>query len=106
MPSNNSISVVQLLSDAAATKDKEATQSPETYQGRKRKRPVINADETSLQNQLIEAMERNGRLLSSQLEIQNTNSQLDREQRRDHANGLFAVLNKLADAMVKIADKL
>ncbi|CAH1417352.1 unnamed protein product [Lactuca virosa] len=75
---------------------------------RKRKRPAIDADadededeeeEMSLQKQLIEAMERNGRLLSSQLEIQNTNSQLDRDQRKDHANTLFAVLNKLADAM-------
>ncbi|KAI3682241.1 hypothetical protein L2E82_50015 [Cichorium intybus] len=80
-------------------------------QGRKRKRKRnadadADAGDESLQNQLIEAMERNGRLLGSQLEIQNTNSQLDREQRKDHANSLFAVLNKLADAMVRIADKL
>lgn len=91
----------------------ETTQSRD--EERKRKRPAIDddADEEEeedekmpLQNQLIEAMERNGRLLSSQLQIQNTNSQLDRDQRRDHANTLFAVLNKLADAMVRIADKL
>ncbi|KAJ9563929.1 hypothetical protein OSB04_009089 [Centaurea solstitialis] len=74
--------------------------------GKKRKRPATDINESSLQNQLIEAMERNGRLLTSQLEIQNTNSHLDREQRKDHANTLFAVLNKLADAMVRIADKL
>ncbi|KAI3720474.1 hypothetical protein L6452_21392 [Arctium lappa] len=95
---------------AATTQDKESIPNPEETheEGRKRKRPAtdINEVETSLQNQLIEAMERNGRLLSSQLEIQNTNSQLDREQRKDHANTLFAVLNKLADAMVRIADKL
>ncbi|KAI7729833.1 hypothetical protein M8C21_029436, partial [Ambrosia artemisiifolia] len=72
---------------------------------RKRKRDDDAAEEeegeeeTSLQKQLIEAMERNGRLLSSQLEIQNVNSQLDREQRKDEANTLFSVLNKLADAM-------
>ncbi|KAI3818059.1 hypothetical protein L1987_11861 [Smallanthus sonchifolius] len=86
---------------AAAAADKEP--SPE---GRERKRKRVDAEEISLQKQLIEAMERNGRLLSSQLEIQNTNSQLDREQRKDQANSLFAVLNKLADAMVRIADKL
>ncbi|KAI3731388.1 hypothetical protein L1987_62576 [Smallanthus sonchifolius] len=83
----------------AAAADKETS-----VEGRKRKR--VDAEEVSLQKQLIEAMERNGRLLSSQLEIQNTNSQLDREQRKDQANSLFAVLNKLADAMVRIADKL
>nr|GEV80433.1 trihelix transcription factor ASR3 [Tanacetum cinerariifolium] len=94
--------------DDAAAADKETSPSPETHQGKKRKRPATDdaAGETSLQNQLIEVMERNGKLLSTQLEIQNTNSQLDREQRRDHANSLFEVLNKLADAMVKIADKL
>lgn len=93
-----------------AEEDKETCNpSPETNQARKRKRADSSNEEddnTSLQYQLIEAMERNGRLLTSQLEIQNTNSQLDREQRKDHANTLFAVLNKLADAMVKIADKL
>lgn len=89
---------------AATTQDKESIRNPEE-EGRKRKRAATEV-EMSLQHQLIEAMERNGRLLSSQLEIQNTNSQLDREQRKDHANTLFAVLNKLADAMVRIADKL
>ncbi|KAK1406038.1 hypothetical protein QVD17_42235 [Tagetes erecta] len=90
-------------------KEPTPTPSPETYQGNKRKR--LEEEETlssssSLQKQLIEAMERNGRLLTSQLEIQNNNSQLDREQRKDDANTLFALLNKLADAMVRIADKL
>ncbi|XP_076919164.1 trihelix transcription factor ASR3-like isoform X2 [Bidens hawaiensis] len=95
--------------DPPPAADKESSPGPETYQERererKRKRPE-EAEEVSLQKQLIEAMERNGRLLSSQLEIQNTNSQLDREQRRDHASSLFGVLNKLADAMTRIADKL
>ncbi|XP_024988410.1 trihelix transcription factor ASR3 isoform X2 [Cynara cardunculus var. scolymus] len=99
---------------SATTQDKSSIPNPEEAheEGRKRKRPATDTDtntnevEMSIQNQLIEAMERNGRLLSSQLEIQNTNSQLDREQRKDHANSLFAVLNKLADAMVRIADKL
>ncbi|XP_076925022.1 trihelix transcription factor ASR3-like [Bidens hawaiensis] len=92
-----------------AAADKESSPGPKTYQERERKRKRLEdaeVEETSLQKQLIEAMERNGRLLSSQLEIQNTNSQLDREQRRDHASSLFGVLNKLADAMARIADKL
>nr|XP_043624335.1 trihelix transcription factor ASR3 [Erigeron canadensis] len=98
---------LQPASTPAPAGDKETTPSPKNYQGKKRKRSDIDANEDmSLHNQLIEAMERNGRLLTSQLEIQNTNSQLDREQRKDHADSLFAVLNKLADAMVRIADKL
>lgn len=59
-----------------------------------------------LQDQLIEVLERNGRMLSAQLEAQNTNFQLDREQRKDQADCLVAVLSKLADALGRIADKL
>ncbi|KAF5779882.1 putative transcription factor MYB family [Helianthus annuus] len=97
----------------AAAQDKETSPGPqgrERERDRKRKRDAAEEEEEeeemSLEKQLIEAMERNGRLLSSQLEIQNANSQLDREQRKDEANTLFSVLNKLADAMVRIADKL
>lgn len=45
-------------------------------------------------------------MLSAQLEAQNINFQLDREQRKDHAIHLVAVLDKLADALGRIADKL
>lgn len=61
---------------------------------------------SSLQYHLIDVLERNGKMLTAQLEAQNTNFQLDREQRRNNADGLVAVLNKLADALGKIADKL
>ncbi|XP_030449189.2 trihelix transcription factor ASR3 isoform X1 [Syzygium oleosum] len=75
---------------------------------RKRKRPISEADEepVGMQYRLIDVLERNGKLLTAQLEAQNNNLQLDRDQRQDHANGLLAVLNKLADAMGRIADKL
>lgn len=80
---------------------------------RKRKRKAAGEDEEeeeatakSMQNQLIEILERNGQLLAAQLEVQNSNSKLDREQRKDHGDSLVAVLNKLADAVAKIADKL
>ncbi|GMH27388.1 hypothetical protein Nepgr_029231 [Nepenthes gracilis] len=79
-----------------------------SQEGRKRK---LNATEegdetTSLEDQLIQVLDRNGRVLSAQLEAQNNNTNLDREERNDHANGLVAVLNKLADALGRIADKL
>ncbi|KAK4740759.1 hypothetical protein SAY87_024347 [Trapa incisa] len=79
---------------------------------RKRKRVTTPADDheeatvTSLQYRLVDALERNGDLLVAQLEAQNKNSQLDRELRKDQANGLLTILNKLADALVRIADKL
>lgn len=54
----------------------------------------------------MEILERNGRMLSAQLEAQNTNFQLDREQRKDHMDSLVAVLDKVAGALGRIADKL
>ncbi|ESQ51952.1 hypothetical protein EUTSA_v10016974mg [Eutrema salsugineum] len=83
---------------------------------RKRKRTSAGEEEVeeeeegeatkSMQNQLIQILERNGQLLAAQLEVQNSNLKLDREQRKDHGDNLVAVLNKLADAVAKIADKL
>ncbi|KAL3511504.1 hypothetical protein ACH5RR_030905 [Cinchona calisaya] len=81
-----------------------------TQEGKKRKRYITEVDEEdetkTLNDQLIEAFERNGKLLSSQLESQNIHLQLDREQRKDQANSLISVLHKLADALGRIADKL
>lgn len=79
-----------------------------SQQTRKRKRLVADGDEktNTLQSQLLEVLEQNGRMVSEQLESQNTNFQLDREQRRDHVNSLVVVLSKLADALGRIADKL
>ncbi|GAB2280767.1 hypothetical protein Dimus_015393 [Dionaea muscipula] len=84
-----------------------------SQEGRKRKRfTTIEGDveaaaaAASLEDQLIQVLERNGRILNAQLEAQNTNLKLDREERKDHASSLVAVLNKLADALGQIADKL
>ncbi|XP_058195279.1 trihelix transcription factor ASR3 isoform X2 [Rhododendron vialii] len=79
-----------------------------SQQTRKRKRLVADGDEetNTLQSQLLEVLEQNGRMVSEQLESQNTNFQLDREQCRDHVNSSVVVLSKLADALGRIADKL
>ncbi|CAL8993562.1 unnamed protein product [Prunus brigantina] len=79
-----------------------------TSQDRKRKRFTVDVDEetSNLQNQLIDVMERNGKVLSDYLHAQNSHSQLDREQRKEHSDSLIAVLNKLADAFMRIAEKL
>ena len=96
--------------DVAATHEKQPSLNPDvatTQEGRKRKRPASEGDgEMHLQHQLIETLERNGTILSSQLEIQNNNFQSDMELRKDHGNSLIAVLDKLADALGRIADKL
>ena len=78
-------------------------------EGRKRKRLSADGDEetnTTIQYQLMEVLERNSRMLSTQLEAQNNNFHLDREQRKDHVDSLVAVLDKLAGALGRIADKL
>ncbi|KAF8108835.1 hypothetical protein N665_0104s0149 [Sinapis alba] len=95
-------------------KDTKATANPEagstSQEARKRKRTSSGEEDEeareSMENQLIQILERNGQLLAAQLEVQNTNLKLDREQRKDHSDNLVAVLNKLADAVAKITDKL
>ncbi|KAG2285666.1 hypothetical protein Bca52824_045270 [Brassica carinata] len=104
--------------DQGRVKEKDAeAANPEagstSQEARKRKRTSASEDEEkeeeatkSMDNQLIQILERNGQLLAAQLEVQNTNLKLDREQRKDHGDNLVAVLSKLADAVAKIADKL
>ncbi|KAK4721435.1 hypothetical protein R3W88_011668 [Solanum pinnatisectum] len=78
-------------------------------EGRKRKKNDSDADDEearSVQHHLVRALERNGKLVSSQLEAQNMQFEHDREQRKDHVDNLVAVLTKLADALGRIADKL
>ncbi|KAK8939893.1 hypothetical protein KSP40_PGU005490 [Platanthera guangdongensis] len=77
--------------------------------GTKRRRASHEDDEDSsrcMQSQLIQMLDRNNRMLAGQLQTQNINTQLDRDLRKDQVNGLLVVLNKLADALGRIADKL
>ncbi|XP_062184705.1 trihelix transcription factor ASR3-like isoform X2 [Phragmites australis] len=59
-----------------------------------------------LQGQLIEILDQSSRMVAAQLEAQNINSRLDREQRKDQVSSLLGVLGKVADALYRIADKL
>ncbi|XP_020209426.1 trihelix transcription factor ASR3, partial [Cajanus cajan] len=97
--------------DQGTTNEKRPTPNPEmgsTSQGaaRKRKRLPTDGEEESFQSQLIDVLEKNGKMLRDQLEAQNMNSQLDRQQQKDTASNIVAVLDKLADALGRIADKL
>lgn len=86
------------------------TEIHSTSQDGRRKRRRVNLDEETpnhdLQRRLIDALEKNSRLVAEQLEAQNNHRRLDRDQQRDQAGGFVLVLNKLADALEKIADKL
>ena len=63
-----------------------------------RKKRCLSSDECEDTNL------RDMNMLKYQLQAQNTNCKLDREQRTDHNDSLVSALNKLTDALVKIAD--
>ncbi|XP_047962643.1 trihelix transcription factor ASR3 isoform X2 [Salvia hispanica] len=88
-------------------KEKAGVSEEKNEGGRKRKRYASDGGgEGEVQHELVEALEKNGRLLQSQLETHNTHLELDREQRNVHVNSFITVLSKLADALGRIADKL
>ncbi|XP_061367046.1 trihelix transcription factor ASR3-like [Gastrolobium bilobum] len=93
-----------------ATNEKQPASNPEigstSQGGRKRKRLATDGEEETLQNLLIDVLERNGKMISDQFEARNMNFQLDRQQQKDTASNIVAVLDKLADALGRIADKL
>lgn len=95
-----------LVINAGTSKDKQPAHDDTENEGHKRKRASTDEGEPNIEGQLIDVLERNSRMLSAQLDAQNLNSQLDREQRKDQTNSLLVILNKLADALGKIADKL
>ncbi|PUZ46917.1 hypothetical protein GQ55_7G121800 [Panicum hallii var. hallii] len=78
--------------------------------GQKRQRSDDNASGraamTNLQGQLVEILDRSSQMVAAQLEAQNINSRLDREQRKEQVSSLLGVLGKVADALYRIAEKL
>ncbi|KAL6011772.1 hypothetical protein ACLOJK_002237 [Asimina triloba] len=102
----------QRSSDPGTTNEKqpEASQEKETTSnegGQKRRRiSSERAGFTGLQDRLIDVLHQNSRMLAAQLEAQNVNCQLDRNQRNGLAENLVSVLSKVADALGRIADRL
>lgn len=80
--------------------------SPSGEAHKRRRLSTDDGGDTTLQEQLVKVLESNNKMLAAQLEAQNANSHLDRDQRKDQGDSLIAVLNKLADALGKIADKI
>lgn len=76
---------------------------------RKRKRQPAdpsNEETDDFKSQLYSMLETSSQVLTAHVESQNVNSQLDRNQRKEHMESLVGVLGKLADALGKIAEKL
>ena len=78
-----------------------------SQEGWKKKRLSLDGcGDTNLEEQLVKVLEKNSSLLNAQLEAQNMNYQLDREQRKDQNDSLVAALSKIRDALGRIVDKL
>ncbi|GKV50214.1 hypothetical protein SLEP1_g56926 [Rubroshorea leprosula] len=77
-----------------------------TQKGLKRTRSTLDECEDGRLDPLIEVLKRSGNLVNEQIQAQNTNCQLDRDQRKGHSESLVAAINKLTDALVRIADSL
>lgn len=91
-----------IINDRQPANDHETQSS----QGLKRRRISPEGGSSNFHNQLIKIIERNNKMIMSHFSVQNANLQLERDQRREQANSLLDVLNKLADAVGRIADKL
>ncbi|CAM0904843.1 unnamed protein product [Alopecurus aequalis] len=103
----------QETSEQGTSKGKQQEQitddPPPAQSGQKRQRSDDTpgpGEATDLQGRLIEVLDRSSRMVAAQLEAQNINCQLDREQRKDQVSSLLGVLGKVADALYRIADKL
>lgn len=73
---------------------------------RKRQTPPSVDENDDFKSQLYSMLESSSRVLTAHVESQNLNSQLDRNQRKEHAESLVGVLGKFAEALGKIAERL
>ncbi|KAJ0751007.1 hypothetical protein HanLR1_Chr05g0188341 [Helianthus annuus] len=70
------------------------------------KRRRVSTGENNFNDRLIDVLEKNANMLNARMEAENTNFQLERDQRKDYNDSLVSALNKISDALTKIADKL
>ncbi|KAI5083323.1 hypothetical protein GOP47_0003066 [Adiantum capillus-veneris] len=76
---------------------------------RKRKRQpadVPSEEGGEFKSHLFSMLQTSSAVLTAHVESQNVNSRLDREQRKEQMESLVGVLNKLADSLGKIAERL
>ncbi|XP_045823313.1 trihelix transcription factor ASR3-like isoform X1 [Trifolium pratense] len=77
-------------------------------EGYKRKRlsPGDSEETTDFNEDVIKVLRRNSNILKAHLGAQNINSQLARDQQKQHTDSLVSALGRLTDAITKIADKM
>ncbi|XP_071703918.1 trihelix transcription factor ASR3-like [Rutidosis leptorrhynchoides] len=73
---------------------------------KKRRVSTDECQDKRFDERLIEVLEKNVNLMNAKLDAEIANCQLDREQRKDYNDSLVAALNKVSNALTKIADKL
>lgn len=73
---------------------------------KKRRQSPDGCIDGNLGCKLLKTLERNTNMLHSQLDAQMENRQRDREQQNEHTDSLIAALNKVADAVARVADKM
>ncbi|KAK4350124.1 hypothetical protein RND71_029437 [Anisodus tanguticus] len=73
---------------------------------KRRRQSADGCADSSLGYKLLKTLERNTNMLHAQLDAQMENRQVDREQQKEHTDSLIAALNKVADALARVADKM
>ncbi|GAB2289344.1 hypothetical protein Dimus_023649 [Dionaea muscipula] len=63
-------------------------------------------EKDDMKEEIMKVLDANSKMLKTQLDLHNNNSQWDREQRKEDTKSLVAVVTKLTEALGKIADKL
>ncbi|KAJ7945624.1 trihelix transcription factor ASR3-like [Quillaja saponaria] len=88
--------------------DSDFLNQPVSQDGRKRMRVSLDDHEGNInfEDQLLKVLKRNSDTLEAHLGSRNTNFQLERDQRKEQTDILVSAMNKLTDALVRIADKM
>ncbi|KAJ0111520.1 hypothetical protein Patl1_01317 [Pistacia atlantica] len=72
---------------------------------KRRRLSLCVSEDKNMGDRLIMVLERNNSMLNAQLEAHNINCQLDRDQRKEHLDSMITTVNKLTDALLRIANK-
>ncbi|GKV45570.1 hypothetical protein SLEP1_g52638 [Rubroshorea leprosula] len=73
-----------------------------TQKGLKHRQSKLDECEDGRLDPLIKVLKRNSNPLNEQIQAQNTNCQLDRDQRKEHSESLVATINKLTNALERV----
>jgi hypothetical protein len=81
-------------------------EEPDMLPGRRKRKQQPDGDSDIFSKELCRLLENSIGILNSHVNSQNMNCHLDREQRKEQMDGLVQVLERLAQAVTKIAEKI